>query len=209
MTSADARRPAELATAWLPNALTLLRVGLIPAVLFHAHWCRAEVEAGEEGASHRLVAVLALVGIGASDVLDGWLARRIGSASRLGAVLDAAADKLVQFFLLGFYHLSGGSAFHPVPLGFLLVIVGWDLVLALGVLAVRLRRGRVEVVHRLHGKLASLCLFLLLLWITIDLPRAVVDPALWGVAVLATISGLEYVRDGWRQWNAAGATPGA
>ena len=75
--------------------------------------------------------------------------------------------------------------------------------LALGSLAVRWRRGRVDVVHEPHGKVASLLLFLLLVWLTVDLPRRVVLPAMGVIAAIVLLSTAVYVRAGWRQWVAA------
>jgi CDP-diacylglycerol--glycerol-3-phosphate 3-phosphatidyltransferase len=70
----------------LPNALTLLRILLIPVliVVFYlpAFW-------GREAAA--LVFVLAAI----TDWLDGYLARRMQLVSALGAFLDPVADKLM------------------------------------------------------------------------------------------------------------------
>src|SRR5438477_2230755 len=44
--------------------------------------------------AHPVSAVALLVGAGASDVLDGWLARRRGEVTAMGAVIDGVADKV-------------------------------------------------------------------------------------------------------------------
>jgi cardiolipin synthase (CMP-forming) len=41
-----------------------------------------------------LLAVGVVFAAGATDVLDGWLARRLGQATALGAVVDPVADKV-------------------------------------------------------------------------------------------------------------------
>ena len=187
---------------WLPNGLTLLRVALIPAFLVHANWCVEAVARGEAGLSQRALAGAALIGIGVSDVIDGWLARRFDLATQLGAILDAVADKLAQFSLLLFFAQADGLAFVRIPVWFVALVLGRDVLLALGSLAVRLRRGKVEVVHEPHGKLASLLLFVLLLWVTADLPRAPILPALVAIGLFVTLSTYNYVRAGWRQWVA-------
>ncbi|BBL78895.1 CDP-diacylglycerol--glycerol-3-phosphate 3-phosphatidyltransferase [Rubrobacter xylanophilus] len=66
----------------LPNALTLLRLILVPFIL----WVLLE---GWDG-----VALLLLVAAGITDFLDGRLARRFGG-TRLGRVLDPLADRLL------------------------------------------------------------------------------------------------------------------
>jgi phosphatidylglycerophosphate synthase len=189
---------------WLPNALTVLRIALIPAFVMHARWCAASVASDGSDLPHRALACGALLGIGLSDVVDGWLARRYALESQLGAVLDAVADKLAQITLLLFFAFAGGDAFARIPPWFVALLIGRDLVLALGTLGVRWRLGRVDVVHEHHGKLASLLLFGLLVWVTVDWARAPVMPAVVTIAVIVSVSTGAYVREGWRQWISAG-----
>jgi phosphatidylglycerophosphate synthase len=70
----------------LPNTLTWLRIFAIPlvVVLFYLPYTWADPAAG---------LLFAIAGI--TDSLDGYLARRMGQTSRLGAFLDPVADKLI------------------------------------------------------------------------------------------------------------------
>jgi len=70
----------------LPNTLTWLRIAAIPliVVLFYMPNSWADPAAG-----------LLFVAAGITDSLDGYLARRLGQTSRLGAFLDPVADKLI------------------------------------------------------------------------------------------------------------------
>ena len=70
----------------LPNTLTWLRIGAIPLIvaLFYLPYPWADPASG---------LLFALAGI--TDSLDGYLARRLGQTSRLGAFLDPVADKLI------------------------------------------------------------------------------------------------------------------
>src|SRR6202050_3299732 len=70
----------------LPNALTWLRILMIPAilVLYYLPFWWADPAA---------CAAFALAGI--TDTLDGYYARKLGQTSRLGAFLDPVADKLI------------------------------------------------------------------------------------------------------------------
>ena len=70
----------------LPNALTWLRILMIPAVIVIFYLPYAWKDPATCGA-------FALAGI--TDSLDGYLARRWGQTSRLGAFLDPVADKLI------------------------------------------------------------------------------------------------------------------
>jgi CDP-diacylglycerol--glycerol-3-phosphate 3-phosphatidyltransferase len=64
----------------LPNALSLLRLGLVPVLVVLAY-------VGAEAAF-----LVGLVAGFATGVADGYLARRTGSASELGARLDSWGD---------------------------------------------------------------------------------------------------------------------
>lgn len=74
--------------AWtnLPNALTWLRILMVPAIviLFYLPYWWAGPAA---------CASFAFAGI--TDSLDGYYARKLGLTSRLGAFLDPVADKLI------------------------------------------------------------------------------------------------------------------
>jgi CDP-diacylglycerol--glycerol-3-phosphate 3-phosphatidyltransferase len=69
-----------------PNTLTWLRIYAIPlvAVLFYLPYRWGDPAAG-----------LLFAAAGITDSLDGYLARRLGQTSRLGAFLDPVADKLI------------------------------------------------------------------------------------------------------------------
>lgn len=70
----------------IPNILTLIRLALIPALVvvyfMPGRWAAA-------------VATAIFVVAALTDLLDGYLARRLEQASPLGAFLDPVADKLV------------------------------------------------------------------------------------------------------------------
>src|ERR1700758_1019066 len=70
----------------VPNTLTWTRIATIPliVVLFYAPYPWADPAAG-----------LLFAAAGVTDLLDGYLARRLGQISRLGAFLDPVADKLI------------------------------------------------------------------------------------------------------------------
>ena len=70
----------------IPNLLTALRIALIPAivVLFYMPYHWSDMACG---------VMFAIAGI--TDSFDGYLARRLGQVSPLGAFLDPVADKLI------------------------------------------------------------------------------------------------------------------
>jgi cardiolipin synthase (CMP-forming) len=78
-------RPAAPSNAivTVPNAITLARLVLMPV-------CAWLLATEHYGAGLVLTAV-----VGATDWVDGWLARRLGQVSRLGQLLDPFADRLL------------------------------------------------------------------------------------------------------------------
>jgi CDP-diacylglycerol--glycerol-3-phosphate 3-phosphatidyltransferase len=90
LTSADRATNAVGAVTenfWnLPNAITLLRIGLTPFLLM-LPWF--------EGAAWSAIMGFGFLAISLTDLLDGYLARRHGTESRIGKLLDPLADKLL------------------------------------------------------------------------------------------------------------------
>jgi cardiolipin synthase len=193
--------------ALLPNAISFARIALVPAWVAAANACRVDVEAGGSGDGPRRLALWILVAIGASDVVDGFLARRWGLTSHFGAVVDAVADKLCQValvtWLAGLQRTFAAPVLPLLPLSLWIVLMLRDALLAIGCLLVRRRRGRVQVVHKLHGKATSLLLFALLLLCNANVGPGWTSPFAHFVTVLAALSALLYMRDGLRQWRGA------
>jgi cardiolipin synthase len=97
----------------IPNALSALRVLGVPLFLW--------LILGPQRDGWALI-VLMLSGI--TDYADGWLARRLHQTSRLGQLLDPAADRL---YILA--TLIGLTARDIVPLWLTLALVARDLML--------------------------------------------------------------------------------
>jgi CDP-diacylglycerol--glycerol-3-phosphate 3-phosphatidyltransferase len=74
----------------LPNILTWLRILAIPLVIVLFYFGAQEPLRWFDPAAGLLFAVAAI-----TDSLDGYLARRLGQTTPLGAFLDPVADKLI------------------------------------------------------------------------------------------------------------------
>ena len=68
----------------VPNLISIARLGCIPWFMWLLF-----------GAEDRMWAALLLGGLGATDWVDGWAARRLGQVSELGKILDPTADRLL------------------------------------------------------------------------------------------------------------------
>ncbi|TFC52240.1 CDP-alcohol phosphatidyltransferase family protein [Cryobacterium sp. TMT1-21] len=98
-------------------------------------------------------ALLVLAVASFTDFLDGFLARRFSQITRLGQLLDPAADRLYIFAAL-----LGLASRDLVPWWIVLVVVGRDIfLLGLGVILANFGFGPLPV--HLLGKVATFCLF--------------------------------------------------
>jgi len=125
----------------VPNILSFIRLALVPVFLIL-------IIRGEDA-----WALAVLVFSSVSDFLDGVIARRFHQITRLGQLLDPAADRLFIFAAL-----IGLSIRGILPWWLTAVIIGRDVVL-LGVGVVLANNGYGPLpVHHL-GKVATFCLF--------------------------------------------------
>jgi cardiolipin synthase len=168
----------------LPNALSVLRLLGVPLFLWLLLGPHADGWA---------IAVLVLSGI--SDWADGKLARLLDQSSRLGALLDPAADRL--YIVATLVALALRSV---VPLWLVAVLVGRELVLGLVLLVLR-RHGYPPLQVHYLGKAATFLLLYafpcLLLAGAASSVAPVVAPIAWALTIWGTalylLAGLFYV----------------
>jgi cardiolipin synthase (CMP-forming) len=135
-----------------------------------------------------------LIGAAAvTDVLDGWLARRVKATSRWGALLDPIADRVFVLTVVGTFLFTGllsTSAYF--------VLIMRDLATAVGFLVARaipwLRP--VEFKARGLGKVVTM-LQLFTLLAVLAWPRAV-PVLLAGVALASVLAIVDYTLALWR-----------
>ncbi len=113
-----------------PNAVTVVRLGAIPVYV----WLLFTT-------SHELAAGLLLGTLGASDWVDGFLARRLHQVTTLGKVLDPIADRALVFTGVVTVALNGA-----VPWWFASLTLARELLVSLAVLALAaLGAARIDV----------------------------------------------------------------
>jgi len=125
----------------IPNVLSVIRILLVPVFIL-VLFVKGDVA---------LSIVIFLVA-GATDVVDGYLARRNNWITKLGKILDPIADKLMQFTVLISFLIKGLLPWWFVVPFF--VKDGFTLVMGFVVI----KRRSVVVVSKWYGKLA-VCLF--------------------------------------------------
>ncbi|MBD8077843.1 CDP-alcohol phosphatidyltransferase family protein [Cellulosimicrobium arenosum] len=168
----------------VPNLISLLRLLLVPvfAVLIVQE--------------RDVWALVVLAASGASDWLDGFLARRLDQVSRIGVMLDPAADRL--FILVTLLGLAWRDV---VPVWLVLLIVGRD-VLLLCLMPALARHGYGPLPVTFIGKAGTFALlYAFPLLLLAEMPGTVGDVAAvagwaftgWGVG-LYWVAGAQYVR---------------
>jgi cardiolipin synthase (CMP-forming) len=165
----------------IPNLISSFRILLVAPIAL------ALVE-------HQLETAIALFGVAAvSDAADGFLAKRYGWRSELGAVLDPAADKLLLatvFITLACLKL--------VPLWLMTAAVARDVIIVMGALLYRYCFGPLSVRPSIVSKFNTLCQAAFIMAV-VGREKFAVPPA-WVVATLGAlvfvtvaVSGIDYV----------------
>jgi cardiolipin synthase len=129
----------------IPNAISALRLAGVPVFLW--------LVLGPRTATADYWAVALLIAAGVSDWLDGKIARALNQGSRLGEVLDPAADRLYIAATIIALAVRG-----IIPWWLVAILALRELVVGVA-LAVLKRRAGFGTLHvSLVGKTATLCL---------------------------------------------------
>jgi cardiolipin synthase len=166
--------------SWIPNGLSLLRIGLSPVLVF----CMQQKNMYVYGA---VITVLALV----TDVADGWLARTYQCESRVGRVLDPLADKI--FSLVLFVCLVSQGFISPWVLG---VIVARDVGLAVGSFVLWCHNKVILPAHW-TSKVNTVLQALIGVGCLLSWPFAWMVPIMVGTTF---VSSFIYAVQGWKSW---------
>ena len=182
-----ATRAVSAPLAQLPNALTLVRLALIP--LFVAFMVQA-------GDAHTWPAGIVWLVAGVTDQVDGFLARRWQVESRFGKIADPLADRLMidaGVILLVVYSRLTWVALAIIAARDLLLFAGWRVLTP---------RGIDIDVNRL-GKAATW-----LLYLGLGCRMVTHDHTTWPLWIfwvglaMAVVAAMFYVRDAWRALRA-------
>ena len=128
-----------------PNALSAARLAGVPVFLWLVIGPRTPETDG--------IAVGILAAAGLSDWLDGKLARMLNQTSRLGQMLDPAADRLYIFATV-----IGLAVRGIIPWWLFGVLAARELCVALGLLGLKQRTPYGALQVSFIGKAATLCL---------------------------------------------------
>jgi cardiolipin synthase len=161
----------------LPNAVSLSRVAIAPLFLV---------------LPDTLARVLLIAVAAATDLLDGWLARRRHAVTRLGALVDPIADRVFVLAVVLAYLLDGALSWSAT-----LLLLSRDIATTIGFAVARLLRSlrTATLAARLPGKVVTVLQMATLLAVLLA-PRAV--PVFVGaVAVASVVAIADYTRVLW------------
>jgi cardiolipin synthase len=135
-----------MASHWLnvPNCITLFRFALVPVFV----WLYLD-KAPEWALGCFTVAAI-------SDGLDGFFARLLNQRTKIGAILDPIADKLLVFAALVVLVVQ-----HRIPLWLILLLGGQNLLMIIGAGMVKWKNLEIPTAPSRIGKYATFTLICL------------------------------------------------
>ncbi|MBO7196489.1 MAG: CDP-alcohol phosphatidyltransferase family protein [Clostridia bacterium] len=158
----------------LPNILSILRVCLIPIIV----WLYVDVE------NYAMAGVIVIIS-GITDILDGIIARRFNMTSNLGKVLDPIADKATQIVVSLLLIVRFPMMIFPLLLG----IIKETFMASSGYMIVK-RRG-IVLGACWHGKMATvtltLTMILHLIWHNITAPISTVSITISSIFIFLSL----------------------
>ena len=161
----------------IPNTLTIIRFLLIPFIVI-------SIFQGDY-----ISGIILFTISGATDVLDGFIARKFNLISNFGKLMDPLADKLTQIAVL-----TSITLVHIIPVWILVIVVLKELIMVMG--ASFLYGKDVVVYSKWYGKLATVLFYLAIVisLITIQLNITgflyFIDLVIYCFALISTIFSL-------------------
>ena len=173
----------------VPNLLTFLRMALIPVFASLLYY------------GYGSLALFVFVVAGATDSLDGIIARRFSQESSLGTILDPIADKLLMttsFIILTLPDILPPVRHLPVPFWVTAAVIGRDVLIIAVAGAINIVTGFRGFRPSWLGKLSTLvqvsAVGLILLAAVFPSMDGFYLPAVYAVVVaLAFLSGFHYI----------------
>jgi len=188
-------------TVTTASLITIGRILLIPVFVTVAIYYAHSVREHATDDRLRIAAIVIFTIASLSDAVDGWVARRFNQQSRLGAILDPLADKLLILAVLGVLCFSDWPV--HLPLWFVVIAVSREVLSIAGAFLVDHLVGTVKIEPHFTGKLSTPLQLL-----TLGLAMLEAERLMLPVAILASIfaftSGMIYIHEAWKQIQASG-----
>lgn len=174
----------------LPNILSISRILLVPLFLVMA----------TQGNAFGALAVFLLAG--STDLLDGFIARQWHQRTKIGALLDPAADKLLatpSFIVLS---LPSLNLPNTIPMWLTISVISRDVLIGTGTLVAFKLRGQKRFDPSIFGKASTACQFSVIFFVLLFNYAQISPPYLsslyFATLLFTLISGIHYVAIGFK-----------
>ncbi len=179
----------------LPNLLTLLRIFFVPLLISAMVQESIGFHVGGAFVSNDLLALAIFLSAAATDLLDGYLARRWGQVTTIGTLLDPIADKLlVSSALIALVQV------HAVPGYLAILIIGREFAVS-GLRSIAAAEGYTIRASDL-GKTKMICQVVAVSCVLLGLRHPWFRPlgmwGMWAVVVFALASAIQYFGKFWK-----------
>lgn len=187
------------ALTW-PNRITLSRIILIAPFVV----CVLSIQDPVWGTAARRGALGILVAMAISDVLDGFLARRLHEETPLGKFLDPLADKLLMVCAVVLLARQNTSVVGCIlPSVVVVAAIAKDLAVIVGFCIIYIVTSRACISPRRPGKLCTTAQLAMVFAVLLypDLPaflNRLPDVCWWIATGLAVVTTVDYYRFGQR-----------
>lgn len=172
------------------NFFSLLRILLIPLLLYLL--IHQEV----------LWALVVFFTASSTDLLDGMAARFWDQKTKIGGLLDPAADKLLMAASIIVLSIRSLSSPNTIPLWLTVIIISRDLAITISALVLYKRIGQKTFPPSFWGKLSTVCqmgiVFSVLLFNVLQTVPSFMTLFFGLTLVFTFVSGIQYGRWGYR-----------
>ncbi|MFH1665439.1 MAG: CDP-alcohol phosphatidyltransferase family protein [Candidatus Omnitrophota bacterium] len=170
------------------NRLTICRIVLVPVFIMAVFYQRLNI------------ALVIFIAATVTDGLDGYIARARKEKTRLGAIMDPIADKmLIGSAFISFSLVSGLPSYLKMPVYVPIIVISRDVIILMGAVVIYLLAGKIDIKPTITGKITT---FFQMFTIIAVLLRFIFSSWMWNITVVLTvISGLDYIRIGSGQIN--------
>jgi CDP-diacylglycerol---glycerol-3-phosphate 3-phosphatidyltransferase len=180
----------------LPNALTLLRIFFVPLLVAALVQGHVTIDLGFIEITNATLALGLFLAAAATDLLDGYLARKWGQITTVGTLLDPIADKLlVSSALIALVQV------RVVPAWMTIVVIAREFAIS-GLRSIAAAEGYIIEASdfgkaKLVAQVCAISLLMLSMHWTDLRPAAIAS--MWVVVFITVFSALMYFRKFWRK----------
>lgn len=180
----------------LPNFLTLVRIFFVPLLVAALVQEQLQFQAWGIEITNEWLALAIFLVAAATDLLDGYLARRWGQVTTIGTLLDPIADKLlISAALVSLVQV------RAVPAWMVILIIGREFAVS-GLRSIAAAEGYTIKASELgKTKMVAEVLAVSLVMASIRHPelQSWAHGLMWAVVIFATASAVDYFRKFWRR----------